>query len=316
MPADVTGSDEDDSVFLRRVKALARVAAVLARDFTSTGTRRVFFPRGGRSLHPGSARGPLGRAAGKAPRERSIAVRMKQPQKTFQTTPENVGKEKGLYAPWVEKLWNLYEGDLIRVADDLEAGALQQGDEAYLLLHISALKPRKASFLDDLNDYQTNNGLPLFTETDLPIERVKAVLRTLPYAGDLALARASASQGGEVHHQRPRPVRVRRSRSAHAKDWPSHGVFFPLGPAAGVLGFLHEPTLHRRVFRPLDFSERLMLNRGYTALLNLRLWEDAERFVVAHPDHRDSVPSLDLRRARVVSRAAGSCSREVMACFW
>jgi hypothetical protein len=52
------------------------------------------------------------------------------------------------------------------------------------------------------------------------------------------------------------------------KDWPSHGVFFPLGPALGVLGFRHESTLHRRMFRPLDFSERLTLNRGYTALLN------------------------------------------------
>ena len=77
------------------------------------------------------------------------------------------------------------------------------------------------------------------------------------------------------------------------KDWPSHGVFFPLGPALGVLGFLHEPTLHRRVLRPLDFSERLTLNRGYTSLLNLRLWEDAERFVVAHPSDRALIENID-----------------------
>jgi hypothetical protein len=32
------------------------------------------------------------------------------------------------------------------------------------------------------------------------------------------------------------------------KDWPSHGVFFLLGSTLGVLGFLHEPKLHRRVF--------------------------------------------------------------------
>jgi hypothetical protein len=42
-----------------------------------------------------------------------------------------------------------------------DAGTLQQGDEAYLLLHVSALKPRKASFLDDLNEYQANNNLPI-----------------------------------------------------------------------------------------------------------------------------------------------------------
>jgi hypothetical protein len=68
-----------------------------------------------------------------APRERTIAVRMKKPPKTFLTTPEKVGKENNLYPRWVEKLWHLYEGDLIRVAGDLDAGALQQGDEAFLL---------------------------------------------------------------------------------------------------------------------------------------------------------------------------------------
>jgi hypothetical protein len=58
---------------------------------------------------------------------------------------------------------------------------------------------------------------------------------------------------------------------------------FPLGPALGELGFRHEPALHHRVFWPPDFSGRLTPNRGYTTLLNLRLWEDAERFVLAHP---------------------------------
>jgi hypothetical protein len=77
------------------------------------------------------------------------------------------------------------------------------------------------------------------------------------------------------------------------KEWPGHGVFLPLGPAVSVLGFLHEPKLHRGVFRPLDFSERLTLNRGYTALPNLRLWEDAERFVVAHPSDRAMIETID-----------------------
>ena len=77
------------------------------------------------------------------------------------------------------------------------------------------------------------------------------------------------------------------------KDWPSHGVFFPLGPAVGVLGFLHEPKLHRRMLRPLDFSERLTLNRGYTALQNLRLGRNADRFVVAHPNDRALIENID-----------------------
>ncbi len=44
MPAGVTGPDKDDNLFLRRVYALARAAAVLARDFAVTGTRRVSLP--------------------------------------------------------------------------------------------------------------------------------------------------------------------------------------------------------------------------------------------------------------------------------
>jgi hypothetical protein len=49
------------------------------------------------------------------------------------------------------------------VAGHLDAGALQPGDETYLLLHVSALKPRKTSFLDDLNEFQADNNLPAFT---------------------------------------------------------------------------------------------------------------------------------------------------------
>ena len=69
-------------------------------------------------------------------------------------------------------------------------------------------------------------------------------------------------------------------------------VSSPARAGARGAGFLHEPKPHR-VFRPLDFSERLTLNRGYTALLNLRLWEDAERFVVAHPSDRALIENID-----------------------
>jgi hypothetical protein len=237
--------------------------------------------------------GRWGEPPTKAPRERNIAVRMKQPAKTFETTPENVGKENSLYPAWLEKFWQLYEGDFIRVAGGLDADALQQGDEAYLLLHFSALKPRKASFLDDLNEYQADNNLPAFTETDLPIERVKAVLRTLPYAETWRWRVLLPPQGERFIISDRGLCEFGDLDPRTRKQWPSHGAFFPLGPTVGVLGFLHEPTLHRRVFRPLDFSDRLTLSSGYTALLNLRLWEDAERFVVAHPSDRTLIENID-----------------------
>ena len=43
--------------------------------------------------------GRWGEPAARSARERTIAVRMKQPAKTFQTTPENVGKENGCIRP-------------------------------------------------------------------------------------------------------------------------------------------------------------------------------------------------------------------------
>jgi len=228
-------------------------------------------------------------------RKRGVVVRMKQPPKTFPTTPENIGKENSLYPAWLEHFWHVYEGDLIRAAADLDAGPLQPGDEGYLLLHVSALKPRKASFLDDLNDYQTDNGLPAFTTTDLPIERLKAVLRTLPYAQTWRWRVLVPPQGEHFIINERGLCEFGDLDPRTGKEWPSHGVFFPLGPTLGVLGFLYEPTLHRStyVLRPLDFSERLTLNPGYTALLNLRLWEDAERFVVAHPNDQALIENID-----------------------
>ncbi len=178
-----------------------------------------------------------------APRQRNIAVRMKQPAKTFETTAENVGKENSLYPAWLEKRWHIYEGDFIRVAVDLDVGALQPGDEAFLLA---------------------------FTQTDLPIERVKAVVRTLPYAETWRWRVLLPPQGERFILNDHGLCEFGDLDPRTGKEWPSHGVFFPLGPTAGVLGFLHERKLHRRMFRPLDFSERLTLNRGYTALLRTR----------------------------------------------
>jgi hypothetical protein len=83
--------------------------------------------------------GRWGEPPAKAPRERTVVVRMKQPSKTFPTTPENIGKENNLYPAWLEKFWGVYEGDLIRAAADLDVGPLQPGDESYLLLHVAAL---------------------------------------------------------------------------------------------------------------------------------------------------------------------------------
>lgn len=239
--------------------------------------------------------GQWGEPVTKAPRERGIFVRMKQPSRTFPTTPENVGKENNLYPAWLEKFWHVYEGDLVRVAGRLAQAPLDEGDELYLLLHVAALRPRKASFLDDLNEYQENNGLPAVTEIDLPLERLKAVLRTLPYAQTWRWRVLSPYPGERFILNDQGCCEFSDWNWRTGEEWPGRGVFFPLGPTIGVLGFLYEPQLHRStyVFKPLDFSDRLALNRGYASFLNLRLWEEAERFVVAHPSDRALIENID-----------------------
>ena len=239
--------------------------------------------------------GRWGTASTKRLRERHIVARNKKQAKAYDTTPEKIGKDNNLYPGWLEKFWQLYEGDLIRVVADLEDNKLQPGDEGYLLLHASALKPRKVSFLDDLNDYQAANGLQAFTTTDLPIERVKTVLRTLPYAETWRWRVLMPPQGERFIINDRGMCEFSDIDPRTGQKWPGSGVFFPLGPTIGVLGFRYEPTLHRSayVFRPLDFSDRLTLNHGYTALLNLSLWEDAERFVVAHPSDRALIENID-----------------------
>src|ERR1039458_5699053 len=44
---------------------------------------------------------------------------------------------------------------------------MKRADISVALYQVSALKPRKASFLDDLNEFQAGNNLPAFTQTDL-----------------------------------------------------------------------------------------------------------------------------------------------------
>jgi hypothetical protein len=51
--------------------------------------------------------------------------------------------------------------------------------------------------------------------------------------------------------------------------------------------------MYRITARWAPRAGRLTLNRGYMALLNVCLWEDAGRFVVAHPSDRVLIEKID-----------------------
>jgi hypothetical protein len=94
MAVDVTGGPgEDDRVFLRRVYALA--GPLPSWPAISQLPGRAAYPSrvAGDHYIQAALMGRWGEPPTKAARERAIVVRMKQPPRAFQTTPEKVGKE-------------------------------------------------------------------------------------------------------------------------------------------------------------------------------------------------------------------------------
>jgi hypothetical protein len=217
-------------------------------------------------------------------RHRAVAVRRKQAGSPYLTAPNREGWVEDLYPKWLNDVWEIYEGAFIGILRALRSRSLAPGEEDLLLIHIAALKPRKVTFLDDLNAYQVAHDLPPLTTRDLPYERLAALVRTLPYIETWRWRVIEQAQGERFILNDRGLCEFSETDSRTGFPWPGHGVFIPLGPALGVVGFLHEPGRHRRRFRPRDFTERLSLNRGHAARLNFCLWDDAESFVVAHPD--------------------------------
>lgn len=237
--------------------------------------------------------GRWGSECNKALRYRPICVRMKQSATPFSTVPDAVAKQKRLYPDWLEKIWHSYEVDLPRIAAALERGPITNSDASYLLLHVAALKPRSPSFLDYLNNYQRQRNLPMADTATISLERVLSLIATVSYAQTWRwrVLHAPRSESFIINDRGLCEFSDYNWRTA--ENWPGHGVFFPLGSTVGVLGFLYRDKLHRRLFKPLDFSERFTLNRGYTALLNRRLWEEADRLVVGRCDDEMLLRSID-----------------------
>ena len=108
MPVGVTESDENNSRSCPGVHTGQGRCCPGSRFRRYRDAPRILRRVAGDHYIQAALMGRWGEPPAKAPRERSIAVRMKKPPKTFLTTPENVGKENNLYPPWVEKLWQLY----------------------------------------------------------------------------------------------------------------------------------------------------------------------------------------------------------------
>ena len=210
----------------------------------------------------------------------------------FITVPDAVAKEKRLYPDWLEKIWHNYEDNLPRIAATLERGSIASSDASCLLLHVAALRPRSPSFLDYLNDHQQQRGFPAINPTTIALERILSLIATASYAQmwRWRVLRPPKSETFIINDRGFCEFSDYNRRTG--KNWPGHGVFFPLGPTIGILGFLYRKELYRQLFKPLDFSECFTLNPGYTLLLNRHLWEEADRLIIGRCDDESLLRSI------------------------
>jgi hypothetical protein len=82
------------------------------------------------------------------------------------------------------------------------------------------------------------------------------------------------------------------------EDWPTHGLFLPMGPRVAILGYLDDPGLPPG--RPA-FAEHLDLCQSTIDYLNAAAWDDPYiELVIAHPDDRSRLADLpDHRNLRI-----------------
>jgi len=74
------------------------------------------------------------------------------------------------------------------------------------------------------------------------------------------------------------------------EDWPSYGLFLPMGPRAGILGYLDDPSLPAR--RPA-FAEHFDLCQSQIDWFNAAVWDDSHIDVlIAHPDDQHRLANL------------------------
>jgi len=261
----------------------------------------------GKNQHylPAALIGGFGRPVGKRLRDAQVAVRRK-PGGTVDTDfpaaatlafrPDMytlASPPAGVDPKFVDQLWDPVETHLRDLVGRLNDRRLQPGDDELLFTFAAQAGVRHPSFEAVAADYQQRQGQAALHGDDVQWVRWRASLNQL--------AELRKWRWRVLHAPADAPRLMLNDRGwilVGQENWPTAGLFLPMGPRVAILGYLDDPALPPG--RP-PFEEHLDLCQSTIDYLNAAVWDDP--FIelgIAHPDDRDRLASLpDPRGLRI-----------------
>ncbi|MDA8283379.1 MAG: DUF4238 domain-containing protein [Actinomycetota bacterium] len=242
--------------------------------------------------------------AGKPLRKAQIVVRELASGEVHPATAEDIAYRRALYrleAPGpgvdpdiVDKLWTSVEGDLPAMVARLEAASLEADDPEKWIWYAAMSGVRHpTAFAALAARHQQTRGHSEPAGDQLQVMRVEALLN--------GQAKMHGWRWRILHSPTDGPRFVLSDRGWNIVREPGyemHGVWLPVGPRVGILGYLDDPRLPPR--RP-PFSEHRELALSWAEWLNATAFSDTTitHAVFAHPDDkqrlRDAVKADGLR---------------------
>ena len=185
----------------------------------------------------------------------------------------------------VDRLWNPVETGLSDLAARLAARRLQPGDHQLLFDYAATAGVRHPAFEAVVADYQARHGMSPLQGDDLQYARVLALHNQRPVMPTWRWRVLHSPIGA------PRFMITDRGwMYVGMEDWPTHGLFLPMGPRVAILGYLDDPGLPPS--RPA-FEEHLDLCSSTVIWINAAAWADPYiELLIAHPDDRDRLTAL------------------------
>jgi hypothetical protein len=185
----------------------------------------------------------------------------------------------------VDKLWDPVEHSLRDLAARLATRQLQPGDDELLFDYAATTGVRHPSFEAVVAHHQAQHGGPALQGDAVQYARVLALGNQRP---------VMPQWRWRVLHSPPDAPRFmitdRGWMYVGMEDWPTHGLFLPMGPRVAILGYLDDPGLPPK--QPA-FEEHLDLCTNTVNWINSAAWADPYiDLLIAHPDDRDRLADL------------------------
>jgi hypothetical protein len=225
---------------------------------------------------PAAIIGGFGQPKGSVLRDAVMAVwRWGNPKRVFNKTAEKIGWLPNLYTlvdpqggvspDVVDTLWTKIEPSMLSSIRALANGAVTPDQEEALCYYIASSACRHPSFKDLVNEHRRKEGQSSASPDELLAYRVDSLQKTVAQVREWRWRVLVSPEDAQ---------RFIGSDLGSAKfstpEAPGSGIFFPLTPDIGVLGFIYDADRHLH-YRP-GFSERLILVPSAVRWLNAAVW--------------------------------------------